>query len=172
MNDTHFPDAYSNAEKQAHREGATRYEALLGLVMRLGTWLTARGARELAPDAWEAVFRSYQEQIDELRRLGDALRPVGLREREQPQRYEEPFADAPGFACSAPLPVQPASEREDFEEYGYPGPDPTPQPDCDTCADARVLHDEETGAEIGPCPDCAPGDPDWWDDSDPEAGEP
>jgi hypothetical protein len=59
----------------------SRYDQLLALVMRMGGWLTGPQAQLLPQEAWEAQFARYQEHLDQLRRLGDELRPTSLRER-------------------------------------------------------------------------------------------
>jgi hypothetical protein len=61
-----------------------RYERLLGLVLRMGSWLSGPEARLLPEREWERLFARYQEQLDEVRRLGDMLRPVSLRDRDEP----------------------------------------------------------------------------------------
>ncbi len=61
-----------------------RYEQLMALVMRMGNWLSGPTAQLLPADEWEGRFRQYQEQLEELRRLGDQLRPVSLRDRYEP----------------------------------------------------------------------------------------
>jgi hypothetical protein len=62
----------------------TRYEMLTALVMRMGAWLNGPRAQLLPVDAWEEAFSRYQEQLADLRRLGDELRPTTLRPREEP----------------------------------------------------------------------------------------
>ena len=61
-----------------------RYERLLGLVLRMGGWLSGPQARLLPNTYWEAQFSRYQEHLEDLRRLGDELRPVSLRNRHEP----------------------------------------------------------------------------------------
>jgi len=61
-----------------------RYERLVSLVLRVGCWLNGPQARLLSPEEWESHFVLYQERLAELRRLGDELRPVSLRERSEP----------------------------------------------------------------------------------------
>lgn len=58
-----------------------RYDRLVTLVLRMGTWLNSPQAALLAPDAWEAHFARYQERLADVRRLGDELRPTSLRSR-------------------------------------------------------------------------------------------
>src|SRR5438067_2490130 len=60
-----------------------RYDRLVTLVMRVGSWLTGPEARLLSAEEWEAHFLRYQDRLEELRRLGDQLRPRSLREREE-----------------------------------------------------------------------------------------
>jgi hypothetical protein len=59
-----------------------RYRLLVELVLRVGSWLTGPEARLLPPAEWEAHFLRYQDRLEDLRRLGDQLRPCSLRERE------------------------------------------------------------------------------------------
>src|SRR5690242_19092528 len=58
-----------------------RYDQLLALVLRMGNWLAGPQALRLAPEVWEAQFESYRENLEQVRRLGDELRPVSLRSR-------------------------------------------------------------------------------------------
>jgi len=60
------------------------YDRLVTLVMRVGSWLTGPEARLLDPEEWEAHFLRYQDRLEDLRRLGDQLRPRTLRDREEP----------------------------------------------------------------------------------------
>lgn len=62
----------------------TRYEQLTALVMRMGNWLSGPAAQLLPPDEWEERFNQYQQHLEQLRRLGDELRPVTLRDRYEP----------------------------------------------------------------------------------------
>lgn len=57
-----------------------RYERLLNILMRQGHWLAGPQAKLLPEEEWDARFAHYQEQLDQLRLLGDALRPITLRE--------------------------------------------------------------------------------------------
>lgn len=50
------------------------YAHLSARVLRLGNFLTSPYARTLPEDDWEALFGRYQDDLDELRRLGDQLR--------------------------------------------------------------------------------------------------
>lgn len=61
-----------------------RYEQLVALVMRMGSWLSGPMAHLLPAEEWESRFQQYQEHLEELRRLGDQLRPVSLRDRYEP----------------------------------------------------------------------------------------
>lgn len=60
-----------------------RYHQLLALVLRMGNWLTGPQALCLAPEVWEAQFESYRENLEQVRRLGDELRPQSLRSRSE-----------------------------------------------------------------------------------------
>lgn len=62
----------------------SRYEQLTALVMRMGSWLSGPAAQLLPPDEWEDQFCQYQEHLEKLRRLGDELRPISLRDRYEP----------------------------------------------------------------------------------------
>jgi hypothetical protein len=66
------------------RDLECRYEQLLALVLRMGSWLTGPRARLLPADRWDEFFIRYQDQLEQLRRLGDELRPVSLRDRAEP----------------------------------------------------------------------------------------
>lgn len=61
-----------------------RYNQLLALVMRMSEWLTSPQAQLLSRAAWEEHFQRHQDNLEKLRRLGDELRPVTLRDRTQP----------------------------------------------------------------------------------------
>ena len=68
-------------------DGADRraqYDQLVALVLRMGNWLMGPQARLLPRPVWEAQFHRYQGHLDQVRRLGDELRPVSLRERREP----------------------------------------------------------------------------------------
>lgn len=56
------------------------YDRLLALVLRQGSWLTGPQAMRLAPEEWERQFEAYRENLEQVRQLGDALRPAPLRE--------------------------------------------------------------------------------------------
>jgi hypothetical protein len=66
------------------RDLQARYDRLTALVMRSGNWLGSPEAQLLPTAEWERQFARYQEQLEELRRLGDELRPQSLRERNAP----------------------------------------------------------------------------------------
>ena len=70
------------------RDLEARYERLREAVTRLGGWLTSPRARLLPFDAWEAMFAQYRERLEELRLLGDELRPITLRGRQEPLAAE------------------------------------------------------------------------------------
>lgn len=57
------------------------YDQLLAKVLRVGSWLTGPQAMCLAPEEWERQFNAYQEDLAEVIRLGDEMRPTSLRER-------------------------------------------------------------------------------------------
>jgi hypothetical protein len=61
-----------------------RYERLVSQVLRMGAWLTTPQAQLMPEEQWEELFARYQEQLEGLRRLGDELRPVSLRDRNEP----------------------------------------------------------------------------------------
>jgi hypothetical protein len=61
-----------------------RYDRLTALVLRVGDWLSGPQAQLLPPAEWEHHFARYQQHLEELRRLGDLLRPVSLREGFEP----------------------------------------------------------------------------------------
>jgi hypothetical protein len=71
-------EVLSEADLQA------RYDRLTALVLRVGDWLTGPQAQLLPPAEWEHRFTRYQQHLEELRRLGDLLRPVSLRESFEP----------------------------------------------------------------------------------------
>ena len=58
-----------------------QYEQLSALVGRLGAWLTGPQGEAEAPARWEQLFTEYREQLQELQRLGEQLRPSSLRDR-------------------------------------------------------------------------------------------
>lgn len=66
------------------RDLRARYDQLVALVMRMGSWLSSPQAQLLSGAEWEAHFARYQEQLEQLRRLGDELRPKTLRPRHEP----------------------------------------------------------------------------------------
>src|SRR3712207_4335164 len=61
----------------------SRYDQLLALSLRMGGWLTGPQAQRLPRDEWERQFDRYQDHLQQLRLLGDQLRPVTLRERRE-----------------------------------------------------------------------------------------
>lgn len=61
-----------------------RYDQLVALVMRMGGWLSSPQAQLLSSKEWELHFARYQEQLEQLRQLGDELRPRSLRPRHEP----------------------------------------------------------------------------------------
>lgn len=60
-----------------------RYDRLAQQVLRLGSWLQGTRAQLLPDDEWAARFEEYQDQLQQLRQLGDLLRPVTLRSRDE-----------------------------------------------------------------------------------------
>jgi len=66
------------------RDLQTRYDRLVALVMRAGSWLSSPAAQVLSAADWELQFACYRDQLEQLRRLGDELRPQSLRERNAP----------------------------------------------------------------------------------------
>jgi len=63
------------------------YDALVCVVMRMGSWLSSPQAQLLSGAEWNIHFQRYQEELARLRVMGDALRPRSLRV------VEEPFMD-------------------------------------------------------------------------------
>jgi len=61
-----------------------RYDQLLALVLRMGSWLSGPHARLLPAAEWDTLFAAYRENLEQVRRLGDQLRPVSLRNRYEP----------------------------------------------------------------------------------------
>jgi hypothetical protein len=61
-----------------------RYDHLVALVMRMGSWLSSPQAQLLGGSEWEEHFLRYQDHLEQLRRLGDELRPQSLRDRGEP----------------------------------------------------------------------------------------
>ena len=61
-----------------------QYDQLVALVLRMGSWLMGPQAKLLPRGEWEAQFGRYQGHLDQIRRLGDELRPVSLRARQEP----------------------------------------------------------------------------------------
>lgn len=61
-----------------------RYDAVLVLVMRMGSWLSSPQAQLLSMDVWELHFQRYQEQLESLRRLGDELRAAATQGTPEP----------------------------------------------------------------------------------------
>jgi hypothetical protein len=59
----------------------SRYERLVALTIRMGHWLESPQGLRLSPEEWERQFTRYQEQLEQLRRLGDERRPFSLRPR-------------------------------------------------------------------------------------------
>lgn len=68
----------------AEENPEARYERLVALVMQMSAWLTGPQAALLTDGAWEVAFSRYQATLAQLRRVGDALRPVTLRSRREP----------------------------------------------------------------------------------------
>jgi hypothetical protein len=66
------------------RDLQARYDRLVALVMRAGSWLSSPAAQLLSAADWELQFACYRDQLEQLRRLGDELRPQSLRERNAP----------------------------------------------------------------------------------------
>jgi hypothetical protein len=62
----------------------SRYEQLAALVLRMGAWISGPQAQLLPEEQWEAQFSRYQELVEQLRELGDRLRPVCMRGRDEP----------------------------------------------------------------------------------------
>jgi hypothetical protein len=61
-----------------------KYDQLVALVMRMGSWLSSPQAQLLSSQEWEGHFARYQTQLERLRTLGDELRPKSLRPRHEP----------------------------------------------------------------------------------------
>ena len=61
-----------------------RYERLIAQVMRMGSWLATPQAQFLSREQWDELFARYQAELQRVRELGDELRPVTLRSRQEP----------------------------------------------------------------------------------------
>ena len=77
-------EAGTNVRVTSDADLQAQYDQLLALVLRMGAWLTGEKAQMLPRAAWEEQFARYQEQLQQLRDLGDRLRPVSLRSRRAP----------------------------------------------------------------------------------------
>jgi hypothetical protein len=66
------------------RDLQVRYEDLAQQVMRTSRWLMSPEADLLSEAAWNAHFDRYKADLEQLRRLGDELRPTTLRGRMEP----------------------------------------------------------------------------------------
>lgn len=64
-----------------HRQA--EYNQLLAQVLRMGNWLMGPQAQTLPRPLWDEQFCRYRMLLDRLHRLGDELRPVELRERQE-----------------------------------------------------------------------------------------
>lgn len=69
---------------ETERDIQSQYDRAVALVMRMGNWLSSPQAQLLSVSEWDEHFARYQEQLDALRRLGDELRPLALRDRQEP----------------------------------------------------------------------------------------
>ncbi|MFN3650504.1 MAG: hypothetical protein ACK47B_13075 [Armatimonadota bacterium] len=77
-------DTMPALEQSAQRQDAhARYERLVALALRMGSWLNGPHGRALPEEEWERQFLRYQEHLEQVRRLGDELRPVTLRDRRE-----------------------------------------------------------------------------------------
>lgn len=64
---------------QAIDDFQARYDRLVAMVMRAGCWLASPAAQLLSNADWELQFAVYRDQLEQLRKLSDELRPT-LRE--------------------------------------------------------------------------------------------
>lgn len=75
---------------QEHAEKA--YERLQEHVVRRGNWLCSNPARLLPEGEWQRHFADYEQDLERLRVLGDALRPKAQRDPYEP-RVSDPELD-------------------------------------------------------------------------------
>jgi len=61
-----------------------RYDRLTAEVMRLGNWLMSAESDRLTQAEWDGHYARYRRDLEELRSLGDQLRPSCIRERHEP----------------------------------------------------------------------------------------
>lgn len=54
------------------------YDRQIALVLRMGAWLTGMKALRLPRAVWEEQYARYGEMLEQVRDLGDRLRPVTL----------------------------------------------------------------------------------------------
>lgn len=66
------------------RDLQARYDRMAQQVMRTSRWLMSPEADLLSEAAWNAHFDRYKADLEQLRRLGDELRPTTLRDRTEP----------------------------------------------------------------------------------------
>ena len=71
----------STPEQHEETNLQRRYDVLAARVSRISQWLSGPDAPTGA--RWDAGFARYREQAAQLRRLGDQLRPVSLRDRSE-----------------------------------------------------------------------------------------
>jgi hypothetical protein len=74
------PDA-PRTEDEMTEDLQARHRRLTTLVLRMGDYLTGPAGLALPAADWQWQFSRYQDHLADLRRLGDQLRPVSLRER-------------------------------------------------------------------------------------------
>src|SRR5687767_5370578 len=71
-----MPTMCERFEVSEAEDPQAEYDRLLALVLRQGSWLTGPQAMSLAPEEWERQFETYRENLEQVRRLGDALPPI------------------------------------------------------------------------------------------------
>lgn len=60
-----------------------QYEALRSRTERMSGWLSGPLGDALSEAEWNERFARYQQSLAQLRRLGDQLRPITLRDRQE-----------------------------------------------------------------------------------------
>lgn len=100
------------------RDPQARYDQMVTLVMRMGSWLSSPQAQLLSGPEWEQHFARYQDQLEQLRRLGDELRPSTLQARPEPLGADPLTAEVLALFAdnTAPHPADEAWEDHENEK--------------------------------------------------------
>jgi hypothetical protein len=78
---------FQNAVGVPVRDGAdlqARYDLLTAEVMRLGNWLMSAESDRLTQAEWDGHYARYRRELEQLRSLGEQLRPTCMRDRREP----------------------------------------------------------------------------------------